>query len=103
MKVIRQITKLYQELIDAENVEDVLATICRHGGYIVANYSVRKNEKVLSYAEIYFEEYRNDSEEYIIGHIIYRNKGSLFFSGNCNEIPSFVLPKEKVQLINEVF
>lgn len=100
-----KIISIKEALLKAKSKGDVLSIVDKFQGSIHSTYTTCNGiggwAKVLARGEIVFDAL-SDYEEYM-GRIIYRSKGSLFFSGNNSVIPSFRLPQDTVDLIMEVF
>ncbi len=92
-------------LLRAKTKSDVLELVKKWQGTIYSTYDACNGTggwtKSLIRGEIVFGALSEYEEN--MGRIIYRSKGSLYFSGCEPEIPSFKLPQDVVDLIMEVF
>lgn len=98
---VAKITAIKNALLEANNIVDVLNAVNRFQGSIHSIYRVKNGRKILVSGEIWFAQLSNYEED--MGSIIYRSKGSIFFTGGNKDIPSFRLPQDSIEIIMGVF
>lgn len=98
---VAKITAIKNALLEANNIVDALNVVARFQGSIHSIHHIKNGRRMLVSGEIHFARLSDYEEN--MGSIIYRSKGSIFFTGDSKEIPSFRLPQDSIELIMGVF